>query len=176
MRRQSQDALDRAFYIGNGYEPMKQEPPELEPEIYMKQIPIGWTKQPDGSYSKPASRKAKADVEITTPTNNYAPQFLSACESTGLPTPIPEYKFAAPERQYRADFAFLEARIIVEVDGGVWRQGGGAHSHPTNILRDMERTNEASIRGWRLMRFTPEELNKAQTFLMIKQAIAWKPA
>jgi hypothetical protein len=143
----------------------------------MKEIPLGFIRQPDGSYSKPPSRKAKADVGISTaPTNNYAPTFLSACKATGLPTPIPEYKFAAPERQYRADFAFLEARIIVEIDGGVWRKGGGAHSHPTNILRDMERTNEASIRGWRLMRFTPEELNKAATFGKIKEAIAWKPA
>lgn len=32
MRHQSQDALDHAFFIGNGYDLMKQEPPELEPK------------------------------------------------------------------------------------------------------------------------------------------------
>lgn len=158
----------------------------------MKEIPLGFIRQPDGSYSKQSKRRVVQRLEpsaynrqdagpnpaaTTNPrTNAYAEQFLSACEACGLPTPIPEYQFALPERKYSADFAFVDARIIVEVDGGIFRKGGGAHSHPTNILRDMERTNEATVRGWRLMRFTPEELNKAATFWKIKDAIAWKPA
>ena len=158
----------------------------------MKEIPLGYIRQPDGRYSKQSKRRVAQTVEpsaynrqdagsspaaTTKPrTNAYAGRFLSACETCGLPTPIPEYQFALPERRFSADFAFIDARIIVEVDGGVWRQGGGAHSHPTNILRDMERTNEATVRGWRLMRFTPEQINKAATFGKIKEAISWKPS
>jgi Protein of unknown function (DUF559) len=170
----------------------------------MKELPPGWIKQSDGSYSKLSLVLAKerapeklyeADnplpsrVTITfltegQPTgikkkeskqeaSRYASRFIAACVAAGLPTPIPEYLFAAPERRYRADFAFVDARVMVEIDGGVWRKGGGAHSHPLNIIRDMERTNEATVRGWRLLRFMPEKLTKSETMETIRRAIHW---
>ena len=45
-----------------------------------------------------------------------------------------EYQFH-PTRKWRFDFAHLDRKIAVECEGGIWRQGGGAHSHPLNILR-----------------------------------------
>jgi Protein of unknown function (DUF559) len=163
----------------------------------VKELPPGWVKQPDGSYSKLSSvlakeRKPANEPEMTLkcPTarpkpkkvsrqpktdknapNAYSERFLAACRIAGLPEPVPEYPFAAPDRKYRADFAFVEQKVIVEVEGGVWRKGGGAHSHPLNILRDMERTNEATVRGWRLLRFVPEKLYTTETLNTIKLAI-----
>ena len=31
-----------------------------------------------------------------------------------------EYRFAAPERQWRSDIAFPAAKVAVEIDGGIW--------------------------------------------------------
>jgi Protein of unknown function (DUF559) len=121
---------------------------------------------------KKASRQPKT---AKTAPNAYSERFLAACRVAGLPEPVPEYPFAAPERKYRADFAFVEHKVIVEVEGGVWRKGGGAHSHPLNILRDMERTNEATIRGWRLLRFVPEKLLSEETLATVKKALDTRP-
>ena len=38
--------------------------------------------------------------------------------AVGLPPPVTEYRFH-PERRWRADFAWPEKKLLVEVDGGV---------------------------------------------------------
>lgn len=49
----------------------------------------------------------------------------------------------------------------MEIEGGIWMRaygrGGGAHSRPMNILRDMEKGNLAAKLGWRVFRFTTQE-------------------
>lgn len=68
---------------------------------------------------------------------------------------IPEYVFHA-ERLWRFDYAFLAPQIAIEIDGGTWRKGGGAH-RGKGFLRDLEKSREAVILGWRVLRFTPQE-------------------
>ncbi len=79
------------------------------------------------------------------------------CEAHGLPAPQPEYNFSAA-RGWRFDYAFVDQKIAVEIEGGVWRRGGGAHSHPLGILRDIEKYNAAAVLGWRILRVVPEKL------------------
>lgn len=74
--------------------------------------------------------------------------------------PITEYRFD-PNRQWRFDYAWPFRRVAIEIDGGIWRKGGGAHSHPSNILRDMEKHNAAVLLGWRVIRVTPQQLADA---------------
>ena len=49
-----------------------------------------------------------------------------------------EFRFAPP-RRWRLDFAWPAVRVAVEIEGGIWRPGGGAHSRPANIERDAEK-------------------------------------
>lgn len=79
------------------------------------------------------------------------------CEAHGLPLPRPEYNFS-PTRGWRFDYAFIAQKIAVEVEGGIWRRGGGAHSHPQNIERDIEKYNAAAVLGWRVLRVVPEKI------------------
>lgn len=67
---------------------------------------------------------------------------------------VREYKFdeSEDERQFRFDYAWPAKKIAVEIEGGIWRKGGGAHSHPTGILRDIEKYNLAVMQGWRVIR------------------------
>lgn len=73
-----------------------------------------------------------------------------------------EYRFDSV-RLWRLDFAWPERKVAVEVEGGIWRRGGGAHSHPTNILRDIEKHNAYTLAGWKVYRVTGE---------MVKQGTA----
>lgn len=79
---------------------------------------------------------------------------------------VEEHKFH-PKRKWRFDYAIVEDKIAIEVEGGIWRKGGGAHSRPTNIVRDIEKYNEAVRLGWRLIRVQPEKLNTSYTLNLI---------
>lgn len=56
-----------------------------------------------------------------------------------------------PGRRFRADFAWPAARLLAEVQGGVFSRQ--AHGSITGILADIERGNLAAINGWRVLRF-----------------------
>lgn len=88
----------------------------------------------------------------------------------GIPTPETEFRFH-PTRQWRFDYAWPDKKIAVEKQGGIWMRGatgrGGAHSLPSNIIRDMEKNNEAVKLGWRVFLFTPQQIRsgEAQNFM-----------
>lgn len=72
----------------------------------------------------------------------------------GLPEPQTQYLWARPERLYRADFAWPEAMVLAEVQGGIWAADPGRHNRGSGYERDCERDNLAAILGWKLLRFT----------------------
>ena len=65
-----------------------------------------------------------------------------------------EYRFAAPERQWRSDIAFPAAKVAVEIDGGIWTYG--RHNRAASMLDDMEKGNGYAARNW-LVFHTPWE-------------------
>lgn len=72
-----------------------------------------------------------------------------------------------PERKWRFDVAIPSLKIAVEIEGGIWKEGGGAHSRPANILRDIEKYNAAIMEGWKVLRVVPEDLHKTHILTMI---------
>ncbi len=43
--------------------------------------------------------------------------------SEALPVPEREYKFH-PTRKWLFDFAFIDVKLAIETDGGIWMKGG----------------------------------------------------
>lgn len=64
----------------------------------------------------------------------------------------PQYRWH-PERKFRADFALLAPRILVEVEGGVFI--GGRHTRGLGFEADCRKHLMAAERGWRVLRVTP---------------------
>lgn len=94
-----------------------------------------------------------------------------------LPPPARQLKFCPP-RRFTADFAWPQFLLVVEVQGGIWRTGGGAHSHPSNILRDVEKAQVALLAGWRIFPVTTDEVKNGQALELIElalQKLGWKP-
>jgi very-short-patch-repair endonuclease len=95
-----------------------------------------------------------------------------------LPVIMRKLRFAESlGRRWEADYAYPEHMLLIEIDGGVWRRGGGAHSHPTNILRDMEKQNDAVLLGYQVLRFTTDQVRKGDAieFLMrVLHARGWR--
>lgn len=83
--------------------------------------------------------------------------FSAACVAYGLPLPQREVIFH-PSRKWRFDYAWPDHKIAVECSGGIWMKGGGAHSRPKNIQRDMEKYTAAAVLGWRVLSYEPKRL------------------
>ena len=84
--------------------------------------------------------------------------FALHCKAYGL-TPEREYRFA-PTGRYRFDFAFPEAMIAVEIEGGTWSKG--RHTRPKGFEEDCRKYNLAAIFGWRVLRFTSDMVYSAE--------------
>jgi hypothetical protein len=87
----------------------------------------------------------------------------------GLPAGVPEYRFAPP-RRWRFDCCWPDRMLAVEVEGGVWT--GGRHTRPVGYLRDVDKYNEASLRGWTLLRVTPAMVADGRAVELIRRALA----
>lgn len=74
-----------------------------------------------------------------------------------------------PGRKYKADFALLQYKLLVEVQGGIYSKQ--AHGSVQGIIRDNERLNLASMLGWRVMRFTVQQVEWGHAKAAIRTAI-----
>ena len=72
---------------------------------------------------------------------------------SGLPLPQKQYRVLEGSRVIgRFDFAYPEAKVVIEVDGYRWHSGNQAWQ------RDRRRNNDLNRLGWTILRFTAEDL------------------
>lgn len=88
-------------------------------------------------------------------------------KAVGLPTPLREYRFTL--RRWKFDFAWLEPKIAVEVEGGSWVNG--RHSRGEGFANDCRKLNAAALLGWRVFRFTGEMISDGYAVTTIEQAL-----
>lgn len=92
-----------------------------------------------------------------------------ALGEANAPAWVSEYRFD-PSRRWRADFAFLEARLLVEVEGGAWSKG--RHTRGQGFEDDCEKYAEAVIQGWRVLRVTTAMVEDGRALGFIMRALA----
>ena len=90
-------------------------------------------------------------------------------QATGLPLPVTELRFALP-RRWRFDYAWIEQRVALEVDGGTF--SGGRHVTGAGYGRDLEKLNEATARGWRVLRVTPAMVDDGTALGLLERVLA----
>jgi very-short-patch-repair endonuclease len=74
-----------------------------------------------------------------------------------------EYSFM-PGRRWKFDLASVEQRLAFEADGGKFH---GGHRRGQALEDDYERQNTAIMEGWRILRFTNDQIlcGKAKEFV-----------
>ena len=80
----------------------------------------------------------------------------------------PEYRFD-DTRKWRIDYAIIDHKIAIEVEGGVFTQG--RHTRGAGFVNDMEKYNALTVQGWRLIRVQPKDLVTVKTLNLIKDTI-----
>ena len=81
---------------------------------------------------------------------------------------VREYKFTS-HRKWRFDFANPALMIAIEVEGGLWRNG--RHNRPTGYMKDMEKYNAAAWLGWKVIRYTTEQINSGHAIFELEKKI-----
>lgn len=102
--------------------------------------------------SMPRSAGILADAERTKHERLFQRLWIGA----GGPDLVPQFKFL-PNRRYRADFACIGAKLLIECHGSHWVAGTG-HSSGVGIKRDREKALAAYLAGWQVVELVPEQI------------------
>ena len=106
----------------------------------------------------------------------HYPLFRKSLENVTGVKWIPEFHVYKEDKKgakpLRADLANPELKIAIEIEGGIFQQGG--HSSITGILRDIKKSNCYVSNGWKLIRLLPSELMTSATFDLVKKVINLK--
>jgi very-short-patch-repair endonuclease len=100
------------------------------------------------------------------PPSRLESKFALYWRSFGGPELEREFRFHA-ERKWRVDFAHIESRTLIEIEGGLWIQG--RHNRPQGFAADAEKYLEAALDGWRVLRLTELQI----TAPMIERIVAF---
>lgn len=92
-------------------------------------------------------------------------------KSFGLPLPVKQHVFH-PQRDWRFDFAWVEKKIAVEVQGGIYIPFTG-HNNGAAMERDYEKFNAATRFGWALFLFGPSQCRSLSRTATPSAAVAF---
>lgn len=127
---------------------------------------------------KPTNRISRDQLKSEIAKAKQAPryneqEFFKSLKEAGLPIPKKEWQFHY-ERQWKLDYAWPDPDIMLalEVEGGLHHNGGrgGYHNSPEGFKKDLEKYNAAAAEGFRMVRFTPSQMNSRKTIEIIKEA------
>jgi very-short-patch-repair endonuclease len=124
-----------------------------------------------GAVPRPRTVALVREPAAPEPVSVPVSRFERLLRSVGLPAPVREHRFD-PVRRWRFDYAWLEHKVALEVEGGVWT--GGRHTRGAGFVGDIEKYNAATVAGWRVVRVTPSKLCSSATLGMLEALLAPK--
>jgi hypothetical protein len=94
--------------------------------------------------------------------------FEKLASEIGLGPVVTEHLFH-PKRQWRFDYAFPQAMVALEVEGGLWTHG--RHTRGRGYEKDCEKYNEAVVMGWRLVRCAPQQRDDGSILQTLRRLV-----
>jgi very-short-patch-repair endonuclease len=101
-------------------------------------------------------KKTQALADANAKASHLEIKFMDLWKLEGGPELDAEFRFH-PERKWRFDFAHQPSKTAIEIEGGVWN---GRHTRGGGFQSDAEKYFEAHIRGWRVVRLTPNLITR----------------
>jgi very-short-patch-repair endonuclease len=90
-------------------------------------------------------------------------------KAKNLPRPEFEFRFHKT-RKWRADLAWPAAKVLLEVDGGVWT--GGRHTSGVGFSKDLEKINAATEMGYAVYRYTPAMVSSGEAIRQLERVLS----
>ena len=89
---------------------------------------------------------------------------------------VPEVRFH-PTRKWRVDVVATNTEtanryarsVAIEIDGGVWSRG--RHTRGAGFMADLEKMNALTEAGWRVLRFTPQQVRSGAALAQIERCL-----
>ena len=72
-------------------------------------------------------------------------------------------------RKWRFDYAIPMKKLAIEIEGAVWTQG--RHTRGSGFVKDCEKYNNAAILGWRLLRFSTQDVLRGKAGEMLRRVL-----
>ena len=110
------------------------------------------------------------------PKPNLEAEFTLQLRSLGFKEGIDfirEYKFH-PTRKWRLDFAFIERKIAIEIEGGTYARGKSRHTTGAGYGADCVKYNELILLGWVLLRGDSKMVRDCSLLSFVERAMARK--
>ena len=106
--------------------------------------------------------KAKTDAEAEMAFNLRA---------EGLAGFVEEHPFKglSGKRRYRFDLAFVDEKVAIEVQGGVF--SGGRHTRGKGFSDERSKSAQAQILGWKYIEVTPAMIRSGEAVDLVKRAL-----
>lgn len=82
---------------------------------------------------------------------------------------VTEFRFC-PDRKWRFDFVVSGFLIAIECEGGIFTNGG--HTRGAGYEANIEKYNAAALLGWRVLRFSGDQIESGYALRIIELAIA----
>jgi very-short-patch-repair endonuclease len=112
----------------------------------------------DGRNVDPVTLENNAGALGVEVANPLAARFEALWQRWEGPALVREYKFSAA-RRWRADYAHLATRTLIELEGGIY--SGGRHSRAAGFLADVEKYNAAAMLGYTVLRLGTGQVDDA---------------
>jgi hypothetical protein len=80
-----------------------------------------------------------------------------------------------PTRKWRSDFLLSHFMILAEVHGGIWSNNNLGHNRGSGIQREMIKSNEAQILGYKVFNFDSDQIKDGTAMDVITRAIHREP-
>jgi hypothetical protein len=77
-----------------------------------------------------------------------------------------------PIRKWRSDFAIPSARLLIEIDGGVFTNG--RHTRGAGFIEDQCKHNAAAVLGYFVLRFVPADIKSGTLIDTVRKALHQK--
>jgi very-short-patch-repair endonuclease len=88
-------------------------------------------------------------------------RFLQLVRSARLPEPVPQHQVRSGDRVIaRVDFAYVDRRIAIELDGATYHSGERAEK------RDRRRDHRVGALGWRVLHFDWDEVTGTPEYVL----------
>jgi hypothetical protein len=127
-----------------------------------------------------ADGKPTAQIRQPAQKSPLATQFEMGWENINGPAFVTELQFNQ-DRLFRFDYAWLEEKVALELQGGIYLASKGGHVSARGMRSDCDKFNLATSMGWRVLKLATGQINP-DNLLLIRGVIerlrtaspAWK--